>query len=195
MKISNDFLFEMYLSSIRFCEETTLFSLPDFSVQNCDCLHHSYQFPANFGHPLFIIVDKRFLKISLLTLNVNLERTNRHDIFSTPIIGKTIERNSKQCISFVDITKARSVNRDLLFKIIEHIKCPSTIISLIKNMHQNTISTVKIENDYAQDFCVNTRERQGCELAPFYFIIYIHAIIQRMTLFQVSSLYRSQIII
>uniref|UniRef100_A0A8D8R0B9 Craniofacial development protein 2 n=1 Tax=Cacopsylla melanoneura TaxID=428564 RepID=A0A8D8R0B9_9HEMI len=73
------------------------------------------------------------------------------------LIEKTLEQNSKLCIAFIDFTKAfDSVNRESLFKTLEYLKCPPTILAVLKSMHENTKATVKMENEQGTAFEVKT---------------------------------------
>ncbi|KAL1447078.1 hypothetical protein WDU94_005521 [Cyamophila willieti] len=95
-------------------------------------------------------------------------------------IEKTLEQDTHICIAFVDISKAfDSVNRDALFKILEHIKCPPNILSILKLLHQNTTSSVLIDGESSESFEVRTGVKQGCVLAPALFLLYIQAIINK----------------
>uniref|UniRef100_A0A8D9AY99 Craniofacial development protein 2 n=1 Tax=Cacopsylla melanoneura TaxID=428564 RepID=A0A8D9AY99_9HEMI len=101
-------------------------------------------------------------------------------IFSArQLVEKTMEQKSSLCIAFVDLTKAfDSVSRRMLFKILESVKCPPTTLALLTDMHSETSSSVKIEDQTSPRFEVQTGVRQGCVLAPVLFILYIHYILK-----------------
>ncbi|KAL1448183.1 hypothetical protein WDU94_005664 [Cyamophila willieti] len=96
------------------------------------------------------------------------------------LIEKTLEQNTQACIAFVDISKAfDSVNRDALFKILEHINCPTNLLIILKLLHQDTTSTVLVEGETSEPFDNRTGVKQGCVLAPVLFLLYIQAIMNK----------------
>lgn len=95
------------------------------------------------------------------------------------LIEKSMEQNTKLCISFIDISKAfDSVNREMLFKLLEKAKIPPSIRTIIKIMHEETFAAVKTENEISDNFQVCTGVKQGCVMAPALFLLYMHAITQ-----------------
>lgn len=99
-------------------------------------------------------------------------------IFSTrQMVEKSLEQNSPLCIAFVDISKAfDSVNRNLLFKILERLNCPLKLLQILKSLHESTSASVYIEGEATKSFEVKTGVKQGCVLAPMLFLLYMHAI-------------------
>ncbi|KAL1447281.1 hypothetical protein WDU94_008893 [Cyamophila willieti] len=98
------------------------------------------------------------------------------------MVEKSLEQNTPLCIAFIDISKAfDSVNRDMLFKILEIVKCPPNTLQILKSFYDRTSSTVKIENCESPSFDIISGVRQGCVIAPLLFILYMQAITQNVT--------------
>lgn len=97
------------------------------------------------------------------------------------LVEKTLEQETRLCVAFIDITKAfDSVDREMLFKVLEKIQCPSTLLSILKSMHDGTTASVRIENTRTPSFQIKTGVKQGCVLAPLLFILYIQAIMKNV---------------
>lgn len=97
------------------------------------------------------------------------------------LVEKTLEQNTSLCIAFVDISKAfDSVNRAALFKILDHIKCPQNILTILKLLHEDTTSSVLADGEYSEPFEIKTGVKQGCVVAPVLFLLYIQAIMNRV---------------
>lgn len=107
------------------------------------------------------------------------ERSTVDMIFSTrQLVEKSLEQNTTLCLAFIDISKAfDSVNRDILFNVLEKMSCPEVILSLLRSLHESTNARVRVDGDFSEPFQVTTGVRQGCVLAPLLFLLYIHCII------------------
>jgi Reverse transcriptase (RNA-dependent DNA polymerase). len=104
-------------------------------------------------------------------------------IFTTrQVVEKSLEQKTPLCVAFIDLSKAfDSVDRTILFKILETVKCPPNLLDIIKALHSNTISFVQVENCKTPPFTVKTGVRQGCVITPLLFIIYMQVIIQNIS--------------
>lgn len=67
---------------------------------------------------------------------------------SRQLIEKAIEQNTSLSIRFIDIQKAfDTVDREILYKILEKTKCPPTTLEILKSLHTETKSRVRTENE------------------------------------------------
>jgi len=98
------------------------------------------------------------------------------------IVEQSIEWNSPLYVNFVDYEKAfDSVDRQTLWQILEHYGVPPKIVSLIKNIYNNTTDRVVHAGQLSEPFHVTTGVRQGCILSPFLFILAIDWIMRETT--------------
>ena len=98
------------------------------------------------------------------------------------IVEQSIEWNSPLFISFIDYEKAfDSVDRDILWKLLNHYGVPDKFINLIKNTYEGMTCKVIHEGRLTEGFKVKTGVRQGCLLSPFLFLIVIDWITKRTT--------------
>ncbi|KAI5739477.1 hypothetical protein M8J77_019725 [Diaphorina citri] len=105
------------------------------------------------------------------------------------LIEKSIEQQTPLCIGFVDISKAfDSVDSSMLIKILEALKCPKNLLGIIKSLHDQTESSVQIENDKSPAFQIKTGVRQGCVIAPLLFITYMQIIMQNVAEKQIGGI-------
>ncbi|KAL1447452.1 hypothetical protein WDU94_015565 [Cyamophila willieti] len=103
-------------------------------------------------------------------------------VFTTrQIVEKALEQNTSLAIAFIDVSKAfDSVDRDLLFEVLKAANCPPRTLEILKSLHQNTLAVVQIEDQKTDPFEVTTGVKQGCNLAPMLFALYIQAIINNI---------------
>ena len=86
---------------------------------------------------------------------------------------KSREQHRNLYITFIDFTKAfDTVNRQLLFSILEKIGCPPKLINLIKHLYTNVKARLIVDGELSKFFDYNSGVKQGCKLAPTLFGIY-----------------------
>jgi len=104
-------------------------------------------------------------------------------IFSVKQIQeKCIEQNMPLYMVFVDFTKAfDTVNRSLLWKILQKIGCPEKFTHLIATLHSGMQASVRFKNGLSDQFSVSHGVKQGCVLAPTLFSIFL-AMVQNQAL-------------
>ena len=79
---------------------------------------------------------------------------------------------------FVDLSKAfDTVNRDLLWKVLEKFGCPPKFIGVIKDFHQGMNASVSAAGETSEPFGVIAGVKQGCVLAPVLFNLFVTAVL------------------
>ena len=132
------------------------------------------------GISLLNIVSKLFAKVVLMKLRVLAERiypesqckfrakrTTVDMIFSLrQLQEKCREQRKPLYVAFIDLNKAFDlVSRDGLFKILDKIGCPPTLISIMKSFHDNMKGTVLYDGATFDTFNILSGVRQNCDLA------------------------------
>ena len=83
-----------------------------------------------------------------------------------------MEWDSSLYINFVDYEKAfYSLDRDTLWKLVQHYGMPDKLISLIRNTYEEMACRVIHTEQLTDSFMVKTGVRQGCLLSPFLFLL------------------------
>ena len=67
-----------------------------------------------------------------------------------------------------------SIDRDMMFAMIEHYGIPNKIVSAIRVLYDQSTSQVYIQGQLSEAFDFTTGVLQGDVLAPFIFIVVIH---------------------
>ena len=94
-------------------------------------------------------------------------------IFSIRILLQQCEEwSSGFACCFVDFEKAfDSLHRRTLWKILDRYGCPPNILTILRNIYQNTQSCVRIGQNCSDWFLISSGVRQGDPIAPFLFVI------------------------
>ena len=98
------------------------------------------------------------------------------------IVEQSMEFDSSLYINFVDYEKASdSLDRDTLWKVLQHYSIPEKIITLIRNTYDGMTCKVTHAGRLTESFQVKTGVRQGCLLSPFMFLVAIDWIMKTTT--------------
>lgn len=98
------------------------------------------------------------------------------------IIEQSIEWNNSLYINFIDFEKAfDSLDREILWKLLDHYGIPSKCACIIKNMYNGMKCQVIHGGDTSDEFEVQSGVRQGCLLSPFLFLLAIDWIMTETT--------------
>ena len=98
------------------------------------------------------------------------------------IVEQSMEFDSSLYINFVDYEKAfDSLDRDTLWKLLQHYGIPEKIITLIRNTYEGMTCKVTHAGRLTDSFQVKTGVRQGCLLSPFMFLVAIDWIMKTTT--------------
>ena len=93
------------------------------------------------------------------------------------LMEKIREQHRDVYIAFVDLSKAfDSVDRELLWSILERCGCPPRFIQIIRGLHDGMRLRVRYGGDVSEPFVVSRGVKQGCVLAPVLFNIYVQCI-------------------
>ena len=93
------------------------------------------------------------------------------------LMEKSREQHRDLYIAFVDLSKAfDSVDRELLWKVLEKCGCPPTFVQVIRSLHDGMKVQVRYGCDLSDSFMVSRGVKQGCVLAPILFNIYVQCI-------------------
>ena len=101
------------------------------------------------------------------------ERSTATHILALRRLVEEVNNHKKEAvIVFIDFKKAfDSIDRNIMFQILEAYGIPREIINSIKIMYTNTSATVITPEGLTDFFPINTGVLQGDPLAPFLFII------------------------
>ena len=89
------------------------------------------------------------------------------------LIEKCREFNIPMVICFLDYQKAFDcVNWKILWGVLREMGVPEHLIALIRNLYNNNMAKVRIENQHSLPFKTGRGVRQGCILSPDLFNIY-----------------------
>lgn len=140
------------------------------------------------GISLLSVAGKIFAKILLIRLTPVVEemlpepqcgfrktRSTADMVFTVrQLQEKCKEHNLDLYMVFIDLTKAYdTVNRVLLWKLLERFGIPAKIINIIRSFHENMIG--KLAVDSSKSFPINNGLRQGCIFAPLLFNFFFAA--------------------
>ena len=93
------------------------------------------------------------------------------------LLEKGREQNQPLSIAFVDLRKAfDTVNRRLLFSILERFGCPPIFLGLLRALHTGNTAEVRVGSDSSERFEVTMGVKQGCVLAPVLFNVFLLAV-------------------
>jgi hypothetical protein len=96
------------------------------------------------------------------------------------LINKVIQSN-KLFVAFVDFTKAFDlIDRSMLWKKLYNIGVSSKMLTLVKSMYGSVKANVKYQNMSSDYFFCHSGVKQGDNLSPFLFCMYINDLEQYM---------------
>ena len=135
----------------------------------------------NSGYKAYAkIITQRFKTISeaILLEEQNGFRIGRSCIDNVFTIKQTIEKrkefNLKTHVAFLDLEKACDrVNRSQLLQILNKRSIPYHLIEVIKSLYKNTGVQIDTGRKILDKIYINQGIRQGCNLSPALFNIYI----------------------
>jgi len=98
------------------------------------------------------------------------------------IVEQSMEWDSSLYINCVDYEKAfDSLDRDTLWKFLQHYGIPEKFISLIRNTYEDMACRVVHAGQLTDSFMEKTGVRQGYLLSPFLFLLTIDWIMKKTT--------------
>ena len=145
------------------------------------------------GISLLSIVGKAFARVVLKRLQVLAERVYPESqcgfrakrstidmVFSVrQLQEKCREQGKPLFMAFIDLTKAFDlVSRKGLFRILEKIGCPPTLLNVIRSFHDDMKGTVVYEGSNSEEFTISSGVKQGCVLAPTLFGIFFSVLLK-----------------
>ena len=95
------------------------------------------------------------------------------------LVEKAWEHHSDLFVLFVDLKKVYdSVPRSALWRVLERLRIPSTMISIIRFFHEGISVKVIVGQKFTESFDVSNGFCQGSTMAPvllnLYYTIYVH---------------------
>ena len=77
------------------------------------------------------------------------------------------EFNKSTYIGFIDFKAAfDSVSHDSLWKILQSCGVPQELSFLVRQLHTDTRSAVRLASSLSEEFTIETGVKQGCDIAP-----------------------------
>ena len=99
------------------------------------------------------------------------------------LLEKSREQHRSLYVAFIDLSKAfNSVDRNLLWKVLEKAGCTKRFVNLVRCLHDGMTVRIRIGNDLSEPFEVSRGVKQGCVLAPVLFNIYVQCITRLLAL-------------
>ena len=95
---------------------------------------------------------------------------------------KCIEQSMPLNTVFIDLTKAfDTVNREALWTVLERIRCPPKLISMIRLFHDDITGQVLSNGNVTEAFKITNGVKQGCVLAPVLFNVFFSCMLSHAT--------------
>ena len=92
---------------------------------------------------------------------------------------KCREHHKPLYMVFVDLTKAfDTVNRPLLWSILEKFGCPPTFLAVLTALHDGAMARVISGGGKSDPFTVGSGVRQGCVIAPILFNLFLAGVMK-----------------
>ena len=108
-------------------------------------------------------------------------RSCTDQIFSvSQVIEKIHEHNDVGFLVFIDLRKAYdSVSRPALWRALEVLGVPPSMIRLISSFHDGMSAQVRVGGGHIQRIPVNNGLRQGCSMAPVLFNLFFGLVLEK----------------
>ena len=95
---------------------------------------------------------------------------------------KCREQNMGLYATFIDLTKAfDTVSRTGLWLILERLGCPSKLLQMVIQLHENQRGQVRLNGDLSEPFPISNGLKQGSVLAPTLFSILFSMMLKQAT--------------
>ena len=89
-------------------------------------------------------------------------------------LEKGREQHQPMSIALVDSKKAfDTVNKDLLFAILDRFGCPPIVLRLLRALHTGNTASVRVADGTSDPYEVTMGVKQGCVLAPLLFNVFL----------------------
>ena len=101
-------------------------------------------------------------------------------IFSvTQLVEKCYEHRTPACLIFIDLRKAYdSVSRAALWRGLEIMGVPPSLVQLISSFHSGMTAKVRVGSSHTGSIPVNNGLRQGCSMAPVLFNLFFELVLE-----------------
>ena len=130
-------------------------------------------------------ITKAILEEDILGPEQNGFRPSRacnDNLFILNTVIEKYKQNDNLQLCFVDISSAYdSVNRSILWKRLEEVNIPESVIKFLKNYYSNDNITCKMGSIQSEKHYQTRGLRQGCNLSPSLFSIYLMDLSHRLT--------------
>ena len=94
-------------------------------------------------------------------------------IFSVCLVQKCIQQNMDLVVVFIGLTKSfNTVNREALWVILSKLGCPTKVVNLIRQFHDDMTGQVLSDGETSEPFSISNGVKQGCVLAPVHFNLF-----------------------
>lgn len=103
------------------------------------------------------------------------------NILSLVLIGQAgmLKQSNGMLIAFIDFSKAYNmVDREKLWSCLQSVGMHGKFLRFLQALYEGSMSKVKVEGLFSEDFQVNSGLRQGCVLSPLLFSLYINGVVK-----------------
>ena len=106
--------------------------------------------------------------------------TSDHLFSLNQLFSNAVEFREPLHVCFIDLRKAYdTVNRPALWTVLQKAGLSPKIVRLIKELHTDTTSRVRMSGTYSRSFNTNNGVRQGCVMSPALFNIFLDTVVRQ----------------
>ena len=125
-------------------------------------------------------------------------RSNRRTIDAIFVLSNIIEMNKKRrqpvFACFVDFAKAfDTVDHSILWQKLFTVGLSTKMLNLLQDMYSKASAVVKIDTEVSNPFSCSTGVRQGCNLSPLLFILFLSDLEEHMKVWGAKGILMSNL--
>ena len=106
--------------------------------------------------------------------------TSDHLFSLNQLFSNAVEFREPLHVCFIDLRKAYdTVNRPALWTVLQKAGLSTMTVRLIKELHTDTTSRVRMSGTYSRSFSTNNGVRQSCVMSPALFNIFLDTVVRQ----------------